>query len=278
MAVEENICRFLPKFENYNFFNIINLVYETEAPNISPRKVTATFRIHLITDGSGVFHTDKTSVSVKKGDVIVMPPAKPFAINNTEELKYIYVSYLGVRANMLAEEYKIGSHGSVYNGYEYLIPIWLRAFDKERENANVCCEGIVLYTFSEIGNAVFEGNKAKAPKDAAEKIKDLIDERFTDPELTLEAIAAALSYHPKYASTAFKKRFDIRLCDYIRTLRIQHACTLIDQGLTSLKNIAYLCGYEDSLYFSSVFKKQMGISPKEHIKRINEYKSRKENL
>ena len=51
---------------------------------------------------------------------------------------------------------------------------------------------------------------------------------------------------------------------YLRTLRIKHAVTLMDFGVQSVKNVALLSGFSDPLYFSTVFKKQMGITPKEY--------------
>ena len=77
----------------------------------------------MITEGEGILHTEMYDEPLKKGDIIVMPPSKRFAIENTDRLIYIYTSYLGIRANILAEDYKIGLCGSVYHGYDALIPI-----------------------------------------------------------------------------------------------------------------------------------------------------------
>ena len=268
----QNICKFLPKFDNYNFFNIINIVYETKCKCKSPtdRWKQATYCIYLVTQGEGVFHNDRGSEPLRRGDVLVIPPAKLFAIENVNNIKYIYISYLGVRANILADEYKIDTCGSVFHGYERLIPMWKSAFDFHHEITSLFCESIVLYTFAELGREIFVSGKPKSPDSAAERIKNLIDERFTESDLDLDEISEALSYHPKYVSSVFSKTFNICISDYIRTLRIQHACTLIEQGLTSLKNISVLCGYEDSLYFSAVFKKQMGVSPKEYIQNVTQ--------
>ncbi|MBO7208706.1 MAG: helix-turn-helix transcriptional regulator [Clostridia bacterium] len=66
----------------------------------------------------------------------------------------------------------------------------------------------------------------------------------------------------------FKKTFNIGMSEYINTIRIQHSCTLMNQGFTSISDISNQCGYSDPQYFSKVFKKRMGMLPGEYIKSI----------
>jgi two-component system response regulator YesN len=52
--------------------------------------------------------------------------------------------------------------------------------------------------------------------------------------------------------------------EYLRNLRIKYAIALLDNGIDSIKNVAILSGFSDPLYFSSVFKKMVGVSPKDY--------------
>jgi len=271
--MSENICKFLPKFNNYNFFNIINLVYETQASSNPTAKPCATYRMNIITDGKGIYRTEKGDLELNIGDILFIPPAKPFSIINCGDLKYIYISYLGNRANLLIEEMRFDSFGNVYNGFERLIPLWRSALSLTPENANLSCEGIILFTCAEIGNIKTANTQHHRTAPAAERIKKHIDDNFNKPELNLKTISKNLSYSTKYISSVFRKEYNICITEYIRTIRIQHACTLIEHGLTSVKNIALLCGYDDPLYFSAVFKKQIGASPREHINTVKKQTS-----
>ena len=54
--------------------------------------------------------------------------------------------------------------------------------------------------------------------------------------------------------------------EYLRTYRIKYAVSLFEHGIDSVKNVALLSGFTDPLYFSTVFKKHIGSSPKNYIK------------
>ena len=58
------------------------------------------------------------------------------------------------------------------------------------------------------------------------------------------------------------------------SIRIQNACALADSDISCVKDIAYLCGFSDPLYFSKAFKKYVGQSPKEFIKNIRGYSNK----
>ena len=85
-------------------------------------------------------------------------------------------------------------------------------------------------------------------------------------------IADELSYNSKYISHIFKEKMGISYSEYLRSLRLKFAVSLFDRGLDSVKNVALLSGFSDPLYFSTVFKKGMGVSPKEYreLKNSNE--------
>jgi YesN/AraC family two-component response regulator len=53
---------------------------------------------------------------------------------------------------------------------------------------------------------------------------------------------------------------------------MKYATMLFDRGLDSVKNVAQLSGYSDPFYFSNVFKKSVGVSPKEYILSVNNMK------
>lgn len=58
---------------------------------------------------------------------------------------------------------------------------------------------------------------------------------------------------------------------YLNTFRISAACEMLRTTDYSIREVANAVGVEDQLYFSRVFKKQKGVSPREYrAKRVDE--------
>ena len=142
-----------------------------------------------------------------------------------------------------------------------MIPFWKECQKlAEEANIDVLCESVILYSLAKL-------NPAKKEKcDVISKVIELTQNNFTDPDLSISAIADMLGYNEKYLSALFKKKKGVAYTQYLREQRIKHAIFLIEQGVESVKNVALLSGFRDALYFSKIFTASVGISPKEYIK------------
>ena len=64
----------------------------------------------------------------------------------------------------------------------------------------------------------------------------------------------------------FKTYYGLTPMDYLVKTRIDESKFLLTNSSLKIKEVANEVGYEDSLYFSKVFKKITGVSPKEYIR------------
>lgn len=67
-----------------------------------------------------------------------------------------------------------------------------------------------------------------------------------------------------YLGQLFKKETGLSLNDYINKVRINKAKKLLKETGAMVYEIADQVGFSDSQYFSTVFKKIVGVSPKEY--------------
>ena len=96
---------------------------------------------------------------------------------------------------------------------------------------------------------------------AVETIRRYIQEHYAE-DLTLTELAALVNANEYYLSHAFKKITHYSPQQYILRRRIGKAQCLLIYTSLPLTEIAARVGYEDSNYFSRVFKKVIGISPR----------------
>lgn len=85
-------------------------------------------------------------------------------------------------------------------------------------------------------------------------------------KLSLEDIALHTGYSLSHFSALFTKQTGYSPLAYFNHLKIQQACNLLDFTDMKVNQICYKIGIEDSYYFSRLFRKIMGISPREYKK------------
>ena len=92
---------------------------------------------------------------------------------------------------------------------------------------------------------------------------EYIAKHLTD-DLALETIAEAVSANPSYLSRVFKKECGETLTEYITRMRIEKAKELLRLPDYFVYQVSEATGFHDPAYFSTLFKKYAGISPKEY--------------
>ena len=84
-----------------------------------------------------------------------------------------------------------------------------------------------------------------------------------DEALSLETIADHVHVNPTHLSRTFKKECGESITEFINKVRIEKAQELLSFSNTLAYEVAEKVGFNDPSYFSSIFKKYTGLSPKE---------------
>ena len=82
-------------------------------------------------------------------------------------------------------------------------------------------------------------------------------------DLSLSALAEMQNISPGYLSTLFKKEMGQTLTDYVNSRRVEQAASMLRSGTLQVQTVAQYCGIPDVNYFSKLFKRYTGVSPKE---------------
>ncbi|GGG03418.1 response regulator [Paenibacillus aceti] len=83
-------------------------------------------------------------------------------------------------------------------------------------------------------------------------------------DVSLTAIAEEVHFNPSYLSRYYKQATGHNLLEYIQTKRLEGAIHLMQDTNLKLNEIAARVGFDSHSYFTTFFKKKMGVTPQEY--------------
>lgn len=136
-----------------------------------------------------------------------------------------------------------------------------REFHKTDSAAKLAIEGLALELLAEAARQPSYGIGAAPPW--LRQAREMVIEHFSET-LRLTQIAAEVGVHPVYLATAFRQKFGTTIGEFVRKLRIEHACAQLHKEDLPLSAIALQAGFADQSHFSKVFKLYVGMTPREY--------------
>lgn len=94
-------------------------------------------------------------------------------------------------------------------------------------------------------------------------ILDYIQKHYFE-ELTLTCLAEKFHYSYPYLSAAFGRYTGQNFTEYLNQVRLKQACEMLKTSKVSVSVIADMTGYSSHGYFSKIFKKYIGCTPKQY--------------
>lgn len=263
---EQNVCRFVPREINDHSIHTVHFVLETKEQVYRGLRLKSLYTVYFVLRGTGKLHTRGEVLSLNQGDVFFSFPAEPFAIESVSDFQYMYISFLGARGNRIMDKLGVSAKSPLYPDCKELQTVWIQGLHGPSELSDIASEAVLLHTFAYLGSRLPEFSTGGEGRiDLISMIQKYVDEHFSDPDFSLERLGSDLKYNKKYLSTVFKRHVGVGIVEYLHTVRIQHACTMLKQGFSSVSDVALRCGYPDAQYFSKVFKRRMSISPREYM-------------
>lgn len=85
--------------------------------------------------------------------------------------------------------------------------------------------------------------------------------------LSLSELADIAGWSTAHFSTVFRKQVSVAPMEYFTRLKVQRACTKLKMTRETIAGISASLGYNDSFYFSRLFRRHIGISPTDYRKK-----------
>lgn len=236
--------------------------------------------IFFITHGNGIMEIDSMDVAVKEGDLIIINPNCPHteksSYNRMEQLEYIVfaINNLALANKSLPKlngddsnptYYKIMNLNNNKSVILYYLNTLVHEVEEKQVNYELACKSIltlfIIYISRNTESTLLIADNPEKLNIECVKIKNYIDSHYSE-NITLD-ILSNLSYVNKFHLVhLFTKQMGISPINYLINKRIEESKNLLTTTNYSIRDISTIVGFSNSSYFSQMFKKFTGDSPR----------------
>ena len=232
--------------------------------------------IYFIEKGSLVLQCDNQTLSLKQGDILIMPPHTSHRIvSYDEDLIRFNVQFMCESAKTKAP-YSFFCPDRKIKEEIFSYITFIRRYMETPENKadvyrlNNAFSVLLSYILEDIlPKGIFANISVKSSRlQQCILIDQFFFENYAKP-ITISDLAAALNYSETQARRILLEYTGMSFAENLRKHRIQAAKQYLTHSGFSIDEIAERCGYQSRMGFESIFKKSEGMSP---------YKYRIDNL
>ena len=249
--------------------------------------------IFFITSGQGTFQIGDEIVSVKESDLILINPNCSHterSVSSSNPLEYIVFAInnlaIGISPSTLNEDnskdslntYKILNFNKKKSEILYNLNTLIKELEEKNLNYELACKSILtLFLIQVMRNTssdIFITENFEKVNIECMKIKNYIDSHYSE-NITLDFLSNLTYVNKFHLVHLFTKEMGISPINYLINKRIDESKNLLITTNYSIRDISSIVGFSNSSYFSQMFKKIAGISPKDF--RLNNSKKQTEN-
>lgn len=198
---------------------------------------------------------NNTTYRISKGDFYIVPPFVPHKDFSQEQFSDLVVRLDGV----------LFTDTLILHDYDGFIQSILQMINYVMSKKDINYTAVA----NSLADALFQhlSPDSLVPNNFVHKLKNVIFENVGNPNFDLTKEIKNMNYHPDYIRRRFKSETTKTPLSYLVDIRIDRAKQLLVMpSYESIEIISAKCGFRDSFYFSTCFKKHTGLSPLQYRK------------
>lgn len=220
----------------------------------------------FVLSGQAQYEFAEKSFTVAKGDLFYLPKGGCYAITVTgHPYNFIWVDFLFDHAAdgcMSSDLYHTDSLAMEHT-FRKLLHLWRMGDFSDR----LRCRALLYEIYASAVKAAALKELSTEHTDRLAEVVQYIHEHYTDPDLSIEQLAALFGSSAVHFRRSFGKLYHTSPLKYITALRLSLARELLLNTELSVGEICARCGYTSVYYFDRVFKKEFGMQPLQLRKR-----------
>lgn len=228
--------------------------------------------VHHILKGKGVYKINDSVYNLSQYDGFLIPPNTIvyYQADDDDPWSYCWVGFHGLKAESYLKQADITPDNPIFRYYR---DDFLKDSLNEMIEAKNMSKGRdirllgLLYSFLsrliETADHDYSSKSADRKDLYIRKAVEFIAMSYSR-KITVEEISHHVGLDRSYLYSIFNNFLKVSPQQFLINFRIEKACELMENNSLSIGDISRSVGYEDPLYFSKVFRKVKGMSPRNY--------------
>ncbi len=235
------------------------------------------FTLLFCVEGEGWFRLEDKYYAVSANQFFILPMDRKHSYGSLKDGRWTiyWVQFGGSLARYYSAGFeqpttiKVGTSSRIrfrQNLFEEMYEILAKGYTLE----SLCYASSLLFTYLSSFKfmATYRLAISRKLEVANEKalVRDIIHfmEEKVEKRITLKELSEYTGFSITHMSRVFRKHTGYAPMNYFNILKIRYSCWLLDHTFLKIHQISYKLGYEDTRYFSRLFKKIINLSPSEY--------------
>ena len=230
------------------------------------------YQLLYIVSGKGHFYFHGEDRVVYAGRMVLIQPRQEqrYEYFGEDKPEVYWVHFTGSDVKNILRSYNIPMDDPIfYSGASSTYSYLFKEMIHELQNCKTGYEDLLAMYLRQIFLLVQRTRQEERPtvstyiQEEMEFARRYFNEHYNEP-ISIQEYAESRNMSVCYFQRNFKQIVKHTPMQYLLTIRVNNAASLLETTDYSMAEIAAIIGYEDPLYFSRLFRKIKGVSPRDY--------------
>ena len=236
------------------------------------------YQLLYVVSGKTYFYFGDEERIVTAGHMVLFQPRQEqhYEYFGTDKTEVYWVHFTGSNVKNILRQYEIPLDAPVfYSGVSAIYAYLFKEMINELQTCRTGYEELLTMYLRQILILVQRTRQEHRPsisthiQEEMEYARRYFNEHYNE-QISIEDYAESRNMSVSWFQRNFKQIVNHSPMQYILTIRMNNATSLLESTDYSMAEISTIVGYDNPLYFSRLFKKQKGVSPSEYRKLVSQ--------